>query len=296
MVYSMTGYGKARAEEEARVVTTEIKTVNHRYLDIRLYAPPIVKAIEEDVKKVIQQYFQRGTIHVNIHITDSESSPYQVVVDWPLIDQYMEQLEKVKEKYHLSSEIPVDIVTKIPDVFIIEQKKEMIEQIKSLILTSVHNATIETKKSREKEGLFLREDLISRLKNIETEVKLIEEAQPLVIEEYHNRIKERVLYYTKDLANIDENRLHQEIAFLIEKGDVTEEIIRLKSHLTHSMQLFNEEDGKEPIGRKLDFIVQEIHRELNTIGSKAIDERMGKTIVNLKSELEKIREQIQNIE
>lgn len=294
-MYSMTGYGRGVSEVESQRVTTEIKTVNHRFLDINIQAPQQIYSVEEDIKNIIQQHFSRGRINISIDITGKKDSPYDVEVDWKLLDQYMKQLNVIKDKYALPSEIPIEMLASLPDLFLVKQREGLIEQIKPYILKSVTEAAIQTKESRRNEGRFLQKDLISRIQSIERSILLLEDRQDQVAHDYHERIKERLQKYTEDLGEIDYNRMHQEIALLVEKGDITEEITRLKSHLHHCLQLFKASD-QEPVGRKADFIVQEIHRELNTIGSKAIDEQTGKITINAKSQLEKIREQIQNIE
>src|SRR5699024_3825604 len=293
---SMTGFGKGVVTSNGQTVTIEIKTVNHRFLDIHIHSAQKISGIEEDIKQAIQKSFSRGRINLIIYITDESHSPYHIEVDWNLLDQYMEQLELMKNRYELQSEIPVDIIRSIPDLFSVKQTDELIESTKDLIIESLEMAVYQTLESREREGLFLQEDILQRIESIRNSIQYLEEIQPKVTAEYYDRIKQRVENYTKDLTDIDENRLHQEIALLIEKGDITEEITRLKSHFDHSLQLLGVKENSGPVGRKVDFIVQEIHRELNTIGSKAIDEEIGRIIVQSKSELEKVREQIQNIE
>lgn len=296
MVFSMTGYGKGISKSKGLTVTTEIKTVNHRFLDVYIHAPLQISSIEEDIKKFIQQYFHRGRINVSIHIKDEDDSPYEINVDWNLLDEYIDQINEMKSRYNLHSEIPLEILSSIPDLFSVRQKDDLIERAEALILKSVEIAANQTRKSRRREGQYLREDLLARIESIEKSVQFMEENQSIILDEYYKRIKQRIQYYTKDITELDNNRLHQEVALLVEKGDITEEITRLKSHIRHSLQLLKAPIEEGPVGRKIDFIVQEIHRELNTIGSKAIDEQIGKIIVQSKSDLEKVREQIQNIE
>lgn len=295
-MYSMTGYGRGIAESEGHRVTTEIKTLNHRFLDLNFQAPKEIYGIEEDLRKIIQQYFSRGRIDVSIHISHEKESPYDIGVDWNLLDQYMEQLKAIKNKYNLQAEIPIDLLSTLPDLFLVKQREDLLDQVKSCIFESLEEAAIHARESRRKEGAYLQKDVVSRIESIQRSVLLLEENQEQVALDYHKRIKERLESYTKDLGEIDYNRMHQEIALLIEKGDITEEITRIQSHIDQCLQLFKQNSEEEPLGRRADFIVQEIHRELNTIGSKAIDEKTGRIIIHSKSELEKVREQIQNIE
>lgn len=296
MVYSMTGFGKGEAKEKDYHVITEIKTVNHRFLDFRIHSSYSLQEIEEEIQKRLKKHFYRGRINVTIHIEDLSSSTYDVKVDWNLLDQYMEVMNKVKERYSLKSGIPLEIIHSIPELFSIDVREQFMNDLKDPLLMSLDEAILDTKRSRKREGKFLKKDLIERFNRIIKNVLFLKEKQPIFQEEYSQRVQERITLYTKDLSEIDHNRLHQEIAFLIERGDITEEIVRLKSHLKHSLHLLKSVKDSKPIGRKLDFIVQEIHRELNTIGSKATNEKIGQITVNSKSELEKIREQIQNIE
>lgn len=296
MVYSMTGFGKAVIEKDGQIVTTEITTVNHRFLDIKLHSSHVLGKVEEDIKRILRKYFKRGRIHVTIHMQDGETSPYNVTVDWNLLDQYMKRLDEVKERYSIESNISLETITEIPDLFIVEQNEDTLLQVKELMMASVEEAAKQTKESRLQEGLFLKKDLLKRTKNIEQSVLLLEKQQPDVLRNYYERIQTRVKDYLKDIPKSDNNRIYQEIALLIEKGDITEEITRLKSHLKQMLSLLLAEREREAVGKKLDFIVQEVHRELNTLGAKAIDAKMTEIVVDCKSELEKLREQIQNIE
>lgn len=296
MVYSMTGFGKAVIEKDGQIVTTEITTVNHRFLDIKLHSSHVLGKVEEDIKRILRKYFERGRVHVTIHMQDGETSPYNVTVDWNLLDQYMKRLDEVKERYCIESNISLGTITEIPDLFIVEQNEDILLQIKELMMASVEEAAKQTKESRLQEGLFLKKDLLKRTKNIEQSVLLLEKQQPDVLRNYYERIQTRVKDYLKDIPKSDNNRIYQEIALLIEKGDITEEITRLKSHLKQMLSLLLAEREREAVGKKLDFIVQEVHRELNTLGAKAIDAKMTEIVVDCKSELEKLREQIQNIE
>lgn len=296
MVYSMTGFGKAVIEKDGQIVTTEITTVNHRFLDIKLHSSHVLGKVEEDIKRILRKYFERGRVHVTIHMQDGETSPYNVTVDWNLLDQYMKRLDEVKERYSIESNISLETITEIPDLFIVEQNEDILLQIKELMMASVEEAAKQTKESRLQEGLFLKKDLLKRTKNIEQSVLLLEKQQPDVLRNYYERIQTRVKDYLKDIPKSDNNRIYQEIALLIEKGDITEEITRLKSHLKQMLSLLLAEREREAVGKKLDFIVQEVHRELNTLGAKAIDAKMTEIVVDCKSELEKLREQIQNIE
>lgn len=293
LVYSMTGYGKNIQASAHQTVTTEIKTTNHRFLDMKIHCSRSLLFLEDEIKEIIQSNLARGRIEVFIRIENESISPLDVQIDWGLMDQYMNQIQKVKERYHISDELPIEVVTAIPELLTVEHRNELLPGEKELIISSVQHACQEVQSGRQREGKNLQLDVLNRMQVISNIVLSLEDSQPTIIESYRERIIKRVDTYVGHSVTIDESRLHQEIALLVEKGDITEELTRLKSHLTYSIELM---DQDEPVGRKLDFIVQEIHRELNTIGSKAVDDQMSRTIVEAKSELEKIREQIQNIE
>lgn len=250
-------------------------------------------SLENEIRQVIQSYFNRGRVDVYIHLEDRHLARFDVKVDWHLMDQYMEQIDKAKDRYQLAGNTPLELITSLPDLFLIEQREHLLEEIKDILLLNVRQACKEVQAMRQREGMNLKKDMLKRMQTIHNMVLSLEESQPIIVENYSERVKERIHLYIDDSAQIDETRLHQEIALLAEKGDITEEITRLKSHISHSVELLNEQSQ---IGRKLDFVIQEVHRELNTIGSKAIDEQMSRLIVQAKGELEKIREQIQNIE
>lgn len=293
MVYSMTGYGKSVETKDDQKVTVEVRTVNHRFLDVKINMSHSLFSLENEIRQVIQSYFNRGRVDVYIHLEDRHLARFDVKVDWHLMDQYMEQIDKAKDRYQLAGNTPLELITSLPDLFLIEQREHLLEEIKDILLLNVRQACKEVQAMRQREGMNLKKDMLKRMQTIHNMVLSLEESQPIIVENYSERVKERIHLYIDDSAQIDETRLHQEIALLAEKGDITEEITRLKSHISHSVELLNEQSQ---IGRKLDFVIQEVHRELNTIGSKAIDEQMSRLIVQAKGELEKIREQIQNIE
>lgn len=293
MVMSMTGYGIDTFHLEETTITVEIRSVNSRYLDFIPKIPRSLHELEMDIKNIIQANFVRGRIEVYISITGDYLTNKTLQVDYHLINQYINQMKIVQNKYGLVGDLPLTALTSNEDLFSIEETKTSSDSIKQLLLHSVEKAAKQVLVNRESEGAFLIKDIIKRIKSIESMVKSVEERQENVYVHYRNRIKERIEKHVGDSIAVDQAQLLQEIALLAEKGDIVEEITRILSHIHHFRQVIQHEN---PIGRKLDFITQELHREVNTIGSKSVDSKISEWVVSMKSEIEKIKEQLQNIE
>lgn len=293
MVMSMTGYGQDTLSIDDVAITVEIRSVNSRYLDIITKLPRNLLALELDIKKVIQRYVHRGRIDVYISITGGALEERSLSVDWHLLDQYMEQLDLIQVKYGLSDDIPISAITEIDELFHISERSDQNGDIHNKILTTVENAIKQVMASRKSEGEFLQNDIEKRLVAVDEAVEKIDQNKKPLYEKYYERIKQRIESHLGQENTIDEAQLMKEIAILAEKSDITEEIVRLKSHITHFEQALNQAG---PVGRKLDFIVQELNREINTIGAKSIDPTISEWVVHIKSDLEKMKEQIQNIE
>lgn len=293
MVRSMTGYGRYEIAYDSFNITSEVRTVNHRYLNIHIHAPHSFLMFEDEIKDLITNYFSRGKIDVYIHIEGRGTSLFQIAVNWDLLDQYIHQLKKIQARYHLKDDLSIEMLTSFSDLFIVHQNETIGANMKDQIYLCVKKACANAQKERNREGDHLRADLKHRLHRIANIVQMIKENQPQVITNYQKKITERIHTLIEEPEIIDHVRLHQEVAFLVEKGDITEELIRLESHIMHCNKIL---ESEHTVGRKLDFTVQEIQRELNTIGSKAIDYEVSHLTIEAKGELEKMREQIQNIE
>ncbi|MEC5422751.1 YicC family protein [Virgibacillus sp. C22-A2] len=293
MVRSMTGYGRSVLRLEKTTVTVEIRSVNHRYLDFTAKIPRSFLFLEDKLKRIVQSKFQRGSIDVFISIEGEGFLEKSLKADWELMDYYMETLKKAKDRYNLSGEIPAAVITTLPELITVQEIDNQPDDLKASILSSVDKACEQVAAMRREEGTFLMEDVKERIAAIQKTVMHLQLRRQNVIEEYRERIQSRVNDYLKHVVNIDESRIHQEIALLAEKGDITEEITRLFSHIDHFSATIST-DGA--VGRKLDFITQEMHREANTIGAKSMDAAISESTVSLKSEIEKIKEQLQNIE
>lgn len=289
----MTGYGIDSFHVEDTTITVEIRSVNSRYLDFIPKIPRSLHELESEMKKIMQNYFQRGRIELYITITGSQLENRSLFVDWVLMDEFIEQIKVMKDRYQLAGDIPLSVITTMEELVTIKEEKRRDDSLYSSILRSVERAAKQVQASRKSEGVFLMKDIEQRIDELNEMIQLIAERKEIVYENYHQRIKERIEIHIGEALQIDQTQLLHEIALMAEKGDVTEEITRLFSHLTHFKQIIT---TNEPMGRKLDFITQEMHREMNTIGAKSVDPLISEMVVKVKSNLEKIKEQVQNIE
>ncbi|HEX6593880.1 MAG TPA: YicC/YloC family endoribonuclease [Bacillota bacterium] len=288
----MTGYGNDTIHVDETMVTVEIRTVNHRFFDFHAKIPQTLLFMEDKIKRLVQSYVERGRIDVYIRIQGSSFLQKTLQTDWDLMDQYVHLLQNVKERYQLTEDKSRAIVPEIPDLITIEEYEKTPPELIDCIMESIERTCQQVLQMRQEEGRFLINDIKKRMKSIQDMLLLVEGRRKYVIQEYRERIEERLVEYLDD-TSIDPARMHQEIALLAEKGDITEETTRLHSHIHHFFETV-EEGGA--IGRKLEFIIQEMQRETNTIGSKSIDCKIGEWTVQLKSDMEKVKEQIQNIE
>ncbi|ARI77537.1 YicC/YloC family endoribonuclease [Halobacillus mangrovi] len=293
MVKSMTGYGKKSIEVGETRLHVEIRSVNHRYLDISAKLPRNLLFIEEKLKRKIREVLSRGRIDLFITVEGQSIFEKKVDVDWRILDQYLEKLKGIKARYDLTEHISIDMVTKLEDVFSVQEIEENTNELQEALTSSMEDALNRVIVMRKAEGERLKKDLLQRISKVSSFLEKLEERRPWVVEEYKERIRARIEEYTREEIQLDDTRILQEVGILAEKGDVTEEITRMHSHLSQFSQILTLE---EPIGRRLDFIVQEMHREVNTIGSKSNDAKLTEWVVDLKNEIEKMKEQVQNVE
>ncbi|MHA6251352.1 YicC/YloC family endoribonuclease [Oceanobacillus sp. CAU 1775] len=293
MVRSMTGYGKHVIENEDFSLSVEMRSVNNRFLDFSLKMPQALLYLEESIKKELKTMFRRGKVDVYITIKGEGTTEKHLQVNQELLKQYINHFSDVKRRYSIEGELEINTLVSLPDIFEVVEMNKHNDELKENVLTAISEAAKELLEMRETEGNFLAKDIKSRLNVIEDITNRLETLGPEVTQEYKERILKRMSELLNNATDIDEVRMHQEVAILTEKGDITEEIIRLKSHVEHMRKILKEEDS---IGRKLDFICQELHREANTIGSKSMAAEINHLDVLLKSEIEKIKEQVQNIE
>lgn len=291
MIKSMTGYGKAKSERNERNYQIEIKTVNHRYLDISVKMPRQLSYLEEIIKREISTKVKRGKVDVFVTFENNSLEGREIKINTELASAYIKELKKLAESESISADIQVNDIAKYPDVLNIQNNQDD-ETIKNEILEVLNNAIDDLISMRRTEGSKIAEDLLSRLQDIQIKVEEISKFSTGLIEEYVVKLEERL----KQILNgqeIDQARLAQEVVIYADKCSVEEEVTRLNSHILQFKSLINSE---EPIGKKLDFIIQEMNRETNTIGSKANNLDITNRVIDLKTQIENIREQIQNIE
>ncbi len=287
----MTGFGRASNVYEGVQVTIEMKSVNHRYFDGTFRMPKAVFHLEGKMKKTIQSYVNRGKIELYLTIDGADFQSSDVQVDWHLLDQYITILKQATERYHLKEDLSASTMMNL-NVFQVNEKEHNIERLEESIFYTLNQAIHKLVEMREIEGKALDQDIRQKLANMNDQMISISHLSHEVTTAFENRIRTKLESF-KELDEVDEARILSEVAFLADKASIDEEIIRLRSHLAQFHDILSS-DGV--VGRKLDFLVQEINRELNTIGSKSQHHKISQHIVDLKSEVEKVREQVQNIE
>ena len=291
MIKSMTGYGKANLSKNLREYQIEIKSVNHRYLDISVKMPRKLSYLEEVIKKEISTKVKRGKIDVFITFENNSAEGKEININAGLAKMYIDQLKELAEKENILADIQVTEISKFPDVLNIQNNQED-ETIKDELLEVTKNAVENLVQMRQVEGKQIATDLLERLENIQTKVNEISKLSTGLIEEYIVKLEERIKQILKD-QEIDQSRLAQEVVIYADKCSIQEEVTRLNSHISQFKTML---DSDEAIGKKLDFIIQEMNRETNTVGSKANNLDITNSVIDMKTEIENIREQVQNIE
>ncbi len=293
MLNSMTGYGRAEKQNGQFACKAEIRSVNNRFIEVNTRLPKFLSALELPLKKLVKSKCGRGSfdLFLTLEKEDTAGGDIEITPNLGLATQYFEAFKKIKDELGLAGDMPIeallgvkDIVKTVPLALDTSQEK--------LILETVEDALSALIKMRQEEGNNLQKDLAGRLQDIHQLVQKIQERQPVVLEEYRNRLNEKIKTLTEGME-LDETRLAQETAVMADRCDISEEITRLGSHFEQFNNMF-EKAG--PIGRKMEFVTQEINRETNTIGSKSVDYQVSQSVIEIKSLLEKIREQILNIE
>lgn len=292
MVRSMTGFGRSQIRGQGYVVSCEMRGVNHRFLDVHIRTSRRYSILEEKVKEEIKNQLTRGRIEISLTIEKTDDSRRAIKVDKGLALAYYNYLKELAENLNISPEISVIDVFRLPEVFSLEDEEENLEMVWQVVREAISQALTSLIEMRTREGINLTRDILARNEGILRAVENLEARSPLVVQEYQTKLKSRI---TEMLANeaVDEQRILQEAALFADRINVTEELVRLKSHVMHLEELMN---SNESVGRKCDFLVQEMFREINTVSSKANDLEMNRVVVEVKAELEKIREQMQNIE
>ncbi|KXG10492.1 hypothetical protein AT864_01083 [Anoxybacillus sp. P3H1B] len=287
----MTGFGRSKTTNGSMGVTVEVKSVNHRFCEISVRMPRQLFIFEDKIKKVISQYVHRGRVEVFIAIEGEGWTNRKLQVDWQLMSDYYEQLKEANHRFSLHDSITLSHLFQLEGVAEIIEEGAGNEEIEHLLISAVNEAAQQLKTMREKEGKALLSDVQEQLATLKQCVQNVQHLAPEAIEQYRERLTKRM----KELVqgDVDEARLLTEVAIFAEKTDINEELKRIRSHIEQFVQTLHHQ---EPIGRKLDFLIQELNREVNTIGSKANDSRIAVQVVEMKSALEKVKEQVQNIE
>ncbi len=292
MVMSMTGFGRCETAVNGRQITVEMKSVNHRYFEFNCRTTRGYSFLEDKLKKYISQKISRGKIDMYVSITESEDSEVSVAINKPLAAGYVNAIHTLAKEYNIPDDLSVSVLSRYSDIFQIHKEEQDEEQIFSEVKIVLDIALESFLNMRAAEGEKLKEDVLSRVDTIMSIVSDIEKRSPITVEEYRQKLTKRISDMLAS-SDVDQQRILTEAAIFADKVAVDEETVRLRSHFEQMKTFF---ESGVPIGRKLDFIVQEMNREANTIGSKVTDSVLAHKVVDIKSEIEKIREQIQNIE
>lgn len=290
---SMTGFGRGEASGEGYRVTVDVKTVNNRFLDVNLRLPAELSAIENELKRIVSDRLSRGRVDVNLQYERTREMDYDL--NRPLISGYLSVLKEIKDEFGLSGDPDLNTIARLPNAMQ-PKPQEVTESFIAGVKEALSNALGELEAMREAEGASLEGALEESLSIIADQIPYIEERTESVFGEYTERLRkklDKILSRTDSAAEIDEARLAQEVAYLAEKSDISEELARLKSHLDQFESIIKEEGA---VGKRLDFLTQELNREANTIGSKTQNMEIKDSALTMKAEIEKIREQVQNVE
>lgn len=292
MIKSMTGFGRCEMANEERKITVEIKSVNHRFLDINIKIPKRLILFEGSIRKRLKDYVERGKVDIYISYEDYTENRINIKYNEDIAAEYMKYIKRIAERFEMENTINAAGLARYPEVLTMEEQSADESTTEHILMTAVRNAAEQFVAARILEGENLREDLISKLESMKEYVALIEKRSPQLVEDYRARLTAKVAELLND-TQIDESRLMMETTIFADKICTDEETVRLRSHIESTQKALNE---GQSVGRKLDFIAQEMNREANTILSKANDMEISAIAIDLKTDIEKVREQIQNIE
>lgn len=292
MIKSMTGFGRCEVLKDSRKFTVELKSVNHRYLDVNIRMTKKLNFFETSIRTLLKSYADRGKVDIFITYEDLSQSQVSVKYNAALAAEYLKYLNQMAEEFSLDNDVRVSTLSRYPEVFTMEECSEDEDELWNGLKEALEGAFSQFVEMRTKEGERLKEDILLKLDLLSEQIRFIEERSPQIIAEYRTKLEEKMRELLED-TQIDDNRIAAEVILFADKICTDEEVVRLKSHIQHMKETLEESNG---IGRKLDFIAQEMNREANTILSKANDLDISNRAISLKTEIEKIREQIQNIE
>lgn len=292
MLHSMTAFGRGEAVADGYRFTVELRTLNHRFCDIRVKLPRRYTDFEEEIKRKLSSQFSRGRIEVNVVADETLDKVQHLTVDTELAETYKRLLLDLRDKLGIEGGLRLDTLLQFRDIFAFKEDEESRGQAWKVMETALDQGVKQCIHMRREEGSAIEADFSERLNRLETLVREIESRAPLVVIDVQERLQKRIEELLGQ-GELDESRLAQEVAIQAEKSDVIEELIRFKSHIQQFGTLL---EASGPRGRQLEFVLQEMHREINTIGSKANDVQIGQTVIQIKTELERFREQLQNVE
>ena len=292
MIKSMTCFGRCEIQKESRKFTVELKSVNHRYLDVNIRMPKKLNFFETAIRTLLKQYANRGKVDIFISCEDLSQQQMMLKYNAALAAEYMRYFRQMSEEFHIANDVKVSALSHYPEVLTMEEQTEDEEILWSGLKEALEGAFGQFVETRVLEGSHLKEDILQKLSGMESLVEQVEARSPQIVAEYRAKLEEKVKELLAD-AQVEESRIAAEVILFADKICTDEEVVRLKSHIAHMRNTLEESEG---IGRKLDFIAQEMNREANTILSKANDLEVSNYAIGLKTEIEKIREQIQNIE
>ncbi|NDL66897.1 YicC/YloC family endoribonuclease [Anaerotalea alkaliphila] len=292
MINSMTGFGRGKAESAGKTIVVEVRSVNHRYCELGVKLPKVLGYMEGDLKSILKRRLSRGKVDAFVSYEDHGQKRERLVFNTDLAREYMEHFQRMGALFGLKQDVGVSHLGRCPDVLVLEEQEEDEGLLSRLVAEALELAVEGLLASRRTEGAMLQEDLLEKVGQMEVLVDQVRAHAPLVVREYRDKLESRIRELLAQVP-VDETRLAMEVAVFADKSCVDEEIVRLESHLSHMRGVFQEEG---PVGRKLDFLTQEMHREANTILSKANHIQTSNLGIELKTLIEKIREQIQNIE
>jgi len=295
MVSSMTGFGRSEITEGQKKVIVELKSVNNRYLDLNIKMPKKFNAFEANIRSELKKYMKRGKVDVFISYEDFSESDKKIMYNKAIAEEYMVYLRQMAVDFGLDNDIRISSLSKFPEVFTMEEEELDEDEIWSILSKALNAAGEQFAAARAKEGEFLQKDLLDKLDEMLGDVEFITERSPKIIDEYKAKLHEKIKDLLED-KQVDEGRLLMEVTLYADKICVDEELVRLRSHVQATRQTIEKGDDKDGIGRKLDFLAQEMNREANTILSKSTDLEISDRGISLKTSIEKIREQIQNLE
>ncbi|QSX06868.1 YicC family protein [Sedimentibacter sp. zth1] len=292
-IRSMTGYGKGEYNDGIRNIIAEIKTINNRYSDINIKAPRHLRFLEDNIRKIIKNSILRGRVDIFLNIEYISESATVIAPNLALANQYKAAIDEIKGNLNLDDEVRLDTIIKFQDVLVAKENSDDENELKICVEKSIYNAIEKLLAMRENEGKQLRVDVLNGVESIKKLTAEIQKYSTTLVDDYKVKLEARINELLGTKYELDENRLYNEIVFYSDKSDINEEIIRLESHIS---QLESTIASGGAVGRKLDFILQEANREINTIGSKIGNLDITKNVIEVKNVLEKIREQVQNIE